>query len=286
MDIENANKSREAGTKVWESFLSQLAEAGGFFGGMFNSLKRFIKRYFWSLIVLGLIVSIAGAGLWWMQPTYYKAEMTVSYVHYEKKIYADMLAKLDHLLQAQETELLADLLGLSPDQIDNINYIRSFNIRKEPLIDDLGTEKVPFYIEIGIRQADHLLAYQEALVNYLNNTDFIQSRLDFMEKKSAEELIFLERRLAVADSLSQLYIIRDEGMNDEKTISRMELLEESLAIYSKMQEVRGLQAFNLNIEVLDGFIALENKSRSSLLTYLFYGFLLGLALRVLLLIFK
>ena len=127
---------------------------------------------------------------------------------------------------------------------------------------------------------------QDALIGYLNNTEFIQSRLNFMYEKSVEELAFLGRKLAVADSLSKLYIIRDEGMNDEKTITRMELLEESLAIYARMQEVKGLQTFNRNIEVLDGFVALQSKGGMSLIAYLLYGFLLGIALRLLFLLFS
>ena len=129
-------------------------------------------------------------------------------------------------------------------------------------------------------------ALQQAIVDYLDNTDFIQSRLDFMYEKTVEELEFLKHRLAVADSLSKMYIIRDEGMNDEKAITRKELLDETMAIYARIQEVRGLQAFNLNIEVLDGFIALENKAGKSLLAYILLGFFAGIALRIILLLFR
>ena len=284
--MDKAKQSREEGARVWESLLTQLMEAGGFFGGMFRSFKAFVKRYFWSLLLMGFIAAIAGGAYWWSQPAVYKADMTVSYVHYEKKIYADMLAKLNSLLQSGETEQLSTLLSLSEDEIKNINYINSYNIRKKPLVEDMSTEKLPFYIELGIKGPEGLSSLQKALVDYLNNTEFIQSRLNYMYKKAEEELEFLERKLAVADSLSKLYIIRNEGMNDEKTITRMELLEESLAIYARMQEVRGLQTFNRNIEVLDGFVALQARGGMSLIAYLMYGFLLGIALRLLFLLFR
>lgn len=285
MDHEK-NESRETGIKVWESLASQMAEAGGFFGGMFRSFKTFVKNYFWSLLILGLLGAVIALGSWWLKPRYYQAEMTVSYVHYEKKIYADMLEKLNMLIQAGDAASSSDLLGLQEEEARGIYYIRSFNIRKEPLVEDLGTEKIPFYIGVGVKDPDILPALQQAIVDYLDNTDFIQSRLDFMYEKTVEELEFLEQRLAVADSLSKMYIIRKEGMNDEKAITRKGLLDETMAIYARIQEVRGLQAFNLNIEVLDGFIALENKPGKSLLTFILLGFFAGIIMRIILLLFR
>ena len=109
MDHEK-NQSRETGIGVWESLASQMAEAGGFFGGMFRSFKTFVNKYFWSLLILGLIGALIAGGSWWMKPRYFQAEMTVSYVHYEKKIYADMLEKLNMLIQAGDVEALSELL--------------------------------------------------------------------------------------------------------------------------------------------------------------------------------
>ena len=285
MDHEK-NQSRETGIGVWESLMSQMEEAGGFFGGMFRSFKVFVKNYFWSLLILGLIGAMIAGGSWWLKPRYFRAEMTVSYVHYEKKIYADMLEKLDMLIQAGDAATISYLLGLQEDEVEGIYYIKSFNIRKEPLVEDLSTEKIPFYVVVGVQDPDILPVLQQAIVDYLNNTDFIQSRLDFMYKKTVEELDFLEHRLAVADSLSKMYIIRNESMNDEKAITRKELLDESMAIYARIQEVRGMQTFNLNIEVLDGFIALETKAGKGLLNFILLGFFAGIALRTILLLFR
>jgi hypothetical protein len=283
---ESTKHSRETGEKVWDSLADQMAEAGGFFGSMFGSLKSFVKKYFWSLLLLALLGTLAGGALWWLKPAYFKADMTVSYVHYEKKIYADMLDKLNSLFQHGKLAELSEILGMDEDELSGVNYINSYNIRREPLSEDLSTEKVPFYIEVGVKEEDILPDLQEKLVEYLNHTDFIQSRLDFMYKKTTEELLFLERRLAVADSLSRMNIIHVDGMNDERTITRMELLEESMAIYQRIQEVKGQQKFNVNIEVLDGFIAIEKKAGIGLLACLLYGFIIGIGFRLLVLVFR
>jgi hypothetical protein len=286
MEHDSMKHSRESGARIWESLASQMAEAGGFFGSMFNSFKSFVKKYFWSLLILALLGGIAGGCMWWLKPAYYKADMTVSYVHYEKKIYADMLDKLNSLLQQDEMSELSDILGMNEEELSEMLYIRSFNIRKEALTEDLSTEKIPFYIEVGVTNPEILPVLQDALVAYLNHTEYIQSRLDFMYRKTDEELQFLERRLSVVDSLSRMIIIRSDNANDEKTITRMELLEESLAIYARIQEVRGMQAFNLNIEVLDGFVAIENKAGMGFMSFLLYGILIGIGLRLLFLVFR
>ena len=286
MQQDNTKQSRETGARIWESLAHQMAEAGGFFGSMFSSFKTFVKKYFWSLLILALLGAVAGGSGWWLKPTYYKADMTVSYVHYEKKIYADMLVKLNSLLQQGEFAELSGILEMQEEELVNVLYINAYNIRKEPLTEDLSTEKIPFYIEVGVKEPSVLPRLQQALVDYLDHPEFIQSRLNYMYKKTEEELEFLKHRLAVADSLSKMYIITNEGVNDDKAITRKELLDETMAIYARMQEVKGLQAFNINIEVLDGFIAIENKAGKGLLTYLLYGFLIGIGVRLLLLLFR
>jgi hypothetical protein len=241
---------------------------------------------FWGLVILGIIGAIAGGLVWWFKPAYYTAEMTVTYVHYEKKIYADMLHKLDLLIQAGDMTQLSRLLDINENDAGNLLYIHSFNIRKEPLREDLSTEKIPFYIEVGVKDSRVLAELQLALINYLNNTEYIQSRQKFMKEKSKEELRFLEHRLAIADSLSRLNVIRMEGIKDEKVLTRMELLEESMAIYARMQELEGSLKFNLNLEVLDGFIPVESGTGRSIAHFLLLGFLAGLGFRFVIRIFQ
>src|SRR5512139_3282981 len=107
----------------------------------------------------------------------------------------------------------------------------------------------------------------------MKKTPFMQDRLNYMLTKSKSDLAFLERRLAVVDSLSSQLIIRKEGINDEKAITRMELLQEALTLHDRIQQVKGSMEFNLNIEVLDGFVPSENAEGGNLVVYIVYGFL-------------
>jgi hypothetical protein len=286
MNQDQLNGSREAGRKVWESLQAQMAEGSGFLAAVLRSFRLFIRKNILSFLLYGMAAAAIAVGVWLMKPKVYEAEMTVSYVHYEKKIYADMLHKLDMLVKSGDYSSLAEILKLDEATARQIRSIAGYNIRNEELTKDLSTEKIPFYIRISVRDLDVLEPLQPALVGYLNNTPFIQDRLNYMLKKSQSDLVFLERRLAVVDSLSSMLIIRKEGINDEKAITRMELLQEALALHDRIQQVKGSMEFNQNIEVLDRFIPSENPEEKSMKFYIIYGFLAGIALRLLVIMFR
>ncbi len=278
MDTDQLDKSRETGRKVWESLMLQMAEGHGFLAAMFRSFRLYIRKNLLWYLLFGLVAAAVAAGAWFMKPKVYEAEMTVSYVHYEKKIYADMLEKLNRLIRSGDSKTLSDRLGLPVSTVKDLYSVAGLNIRNEDLVKDLSTEKIPFYIKVKVKNPDILAALQPALVDYLNNTDYIRDRLDYMLKKSQQDLIFLERRLAVVDSLSGMLIIRKEGINDEKAITRMELLQETLALHDRIQQVKGSMEFNLNIEVLDGFVPSGEPAGTGLKSFILYGFLAGIAL--------
>lgn len=286
MNPEQTKESRETGKKVWESLQAQMAEGGGFLGAMFGAFRLFVRRNFLSFLLYGLLGAALAAAYWLLMPRVYDAEMTVSYVHYEKKIYADMLGKLDRLIQSGDHASLAQLLDLPEEKVRKLRSIAGYNIRNEELTDDLSTEKIPFYIRVRVTDLTILEALQPALVHYLNNTQFIRERLNFMLERSQQDLVFLEKRLAVVDSLSSILIIRKEGINDEKAITRMELLQEALTLHDRIQQVKGSMRFNLNIEVLDGFVPSDRPSGRGWKTIVLYGFLAGLALRLLVIMFR
>jgi hypothetical protein len=286
MESEQRKNAYETGRKVWSSLVEQMAESNGFFSAMFQSFKDFVKRHFVSFLVFGLVAAAIAAGIRLMVPKVYVADMTVSYVHYEKKIYADMLAKLDQLVETKSFSTLANELNLPEEQLEQIKSIEGFNIRREPLVGDLSTEKVPFYVEVKVTNVSVLPELEVALVEYMNGTEFIQERLAYMQKKNEEELSFLQKRLASVDSLSMILTTKNEDVSDKEATKRIELLQETLSIYDRMQSIKGALAFNKNIEVLDGFVATEKPTGKSLLYWLVYGFLIGIGLRLVVLIFK
>ena len=123
MESEKRKNAYKTGKKVWMSLAEQMAESNGFFSAMFQSFKDFVKRYFVSFLVFGLATAAIAGGIRFFMPKVYVADMTVSYVHYEKKIYADMLAKLDELVETKSFTTLSNLLSLPEEQLEQIKSI-------------------------------------------------------------------------------------------------------------------------------------------------------------------
>lgn len=286
MKSDKNSQAFETGEKVWESLSEQVAEGSGFINAMMSSVRKFIRKQFLYFLIYAVAGAAISAGLWSFQPKVYFAEMTVSYVHYEKKIYADMLAKLNDLVKSKSYVSLSQQLKLPLESVKMISSITGYNIRHEPLVNDLSTEKIPFYVEVSVQEIDILPELQASLVSYMNGTEFIQERLAYMQKKNDEELAFLTKRLASVDSLSNVLNTKSDGLSEEEAVTRMELLQETLSIYDRMQNVKGSLAFNKNIEVLDGFVSSEKPSGKPVTAWLLYGLLGGIVLRVIVLFIR
>ncbi len=278
--------ARQTGEKVWQAIQYQLSEGRGFLSAMFDSFKSFLRKQILYLILFGIVGAAVGAGIWFLNPKVYEAEMTVSYNHYEKKIYADMLVKLNKLIESKSYASLSDLLSIPESDAEKLKGVKGLNIKREELTEDLSTEKVPFYIVVKVTDLSVLSKLEDALVRYLDGTEFIQTRLAYMKEKSERELAFLENRLHTVDSLSNLLILQEGNLLNEKRVTRMELLQETLALYERIQSVKGSLAFNLNIEVLDGFIANEEPSGKRLPFWVLYGFVAGVLFWLVVLLFR
>lgn len=273
-------QSFESGSKVWYSISDQAFELVGFIQSATAALLRFIGSHFLSL-VLAMVLGAALAFAWWYTvPKVFYSEMTVSYQHYEKKIYADMLDKLDQLIQSDDIAALATQLNLPEEIIEKLVSIKSFNIRKEPLLQDLSTERIPFYIQVGTNDPTIFQQLQPAIVHYLDDTEFIRQRIEFMKMQNLEKLQFYENRIGFMDSVSSLMIAHSQLNQKEDPEVIMNLHTESVKLFERINELKGALQFNVNIEVLDGFVPGSRPDMPSLFVFLFYGIFFGLAGRL------
>ena len=125
MKTEDNSNSYETGSKVWEALASQFEEGRGFLGGALNSLRRYVRKHFLSYLLFGIVCGAIAAGAWFLKPQLSEASMTVSYVHYEKKIYADMLEKLNQLIRSGDYPLLSEYLDIPVESVKGYgDYIK------------------------------------------------------------------------------------------------------------------------------------------------------------------
>lgn len=283
---KNKQSAFENGKEVWKSLEIQITEGLGFFKAFFASIGTFIKKQFTKLALAAMLCTLISVGFWYFKPKVYKAEMTVSYVYCEKKIYADMLVKLNNLIQSKSYKTVAKLLNITEDQAITLKKIIPYNIKREPLTEDLSTEKIPFYITAEVSNTKELTALQAGLIHYLNNTKFIQDRMKYALVKAKNDLEFYQSRLNSIDTLSQYFLKMNPSKETNDNNSLMGVFTEIQNIHNKIQEVKGTLAFNENIEVLDGFIASEKPIGYGLLHFIAFGIIAGIIIRFLLLLFS
>lgn len=150
MKNNSLKESREEGKRTWKALEHQWAEAMGFFGAMLKSFILGLKKHFIGFLLFAIIFGSIGGAYAWLKKDVYNAYMTVSYAQLEKKIYGDMLLKLNLLLESEQYESLAFLLGMTPEQTREIKSIDGENIHNSPLVSDISVEKVPFYIVVDV----------------------------------------------------------------------------------------------------------------------------------------
>jgi hypothetical protein len=287
--MENNNSlhdPKEEGKKVWAALTDQLGEGAGFFGAMFGSFKNFMKKNLPGMVVFGLILAALGGLYAFMQQPAIRAEMTVSYAQLEKKIYADMLDKLEQLRRSGQVGDLASVLGLKEEQVRRIHRIDSRNINNEPLITDLSTQKVPFYIVVEVSDEAVLPDLQQALVTYINEPPFVKSRLKLNEQNYRNEIALIEIQMVYMDSLKRYLIGNLKDPDADAVTSLNELNKSQNELFSRIRDLQGALQFNQNIEVMDGFVGHRVPWKQTYLSPVLIGFIIGVALRLLWVAFR
>lgn len=286
MEKNSFSQSKEEGKRTWNALQNQWAEAMGFFGAMFSSLISGMKKQAVGFLVTMIIFGAIGGGIAWMKKQVYHSEMTVSYAQLEKKIYGDMLFKLDQLIDSKQYSSLSQLLKIDEQKIREIKTIYGKNIHNEPLINDITVEKVPFYIVVDVYNPDILPELENALVNYISESEFIHERLKLNERNYKNEISHLKNQMYYMDSLKIILLSDRENLDADAVINLKKLNSDQNEIYGRIRDLDAALQFNKNIEIMDGFIAHEIPFNKILLKYILYGLVAGFLFRLFWLVIK
>lgn len=286
MDNKSIQDSKDEGRKTWQALEHQWAEATGFFGAMFRSFIIGIKKQFLGFFTFALVFAILGGAYGWMKKEVYKSQMTVSYAQLEKKIYGDMLFKLNQLLDSEQYSEISTLLDLEIDQVEAIKSINGINIHNQPLTEDLSVEKVPFYIQVEVYDPTILPDLEEALVNYISQSKYVNERLKLNENNYKKEINHLKNQLAYMDSLKVILMQNRNDIDGDVVKNLNELNESQNEIFGKIRDYESALQFNKNIEVMDGFIAQSESKNKTILKFLILGLAVGVGFRLVYLVFR
>lgn len=286
MDNNSIKKSKEEGQRTWKALENQWAEAVGFFSAMFQSFVSGFKKQFLGLLLFAVIFGIVGGVFAWFKKDIYHSQMTVSYAQLEKKIYGDMLFKLNQLVQNEQYNELSVLLDLPVEQSQDIKSIKGINIHNQELTTDLSVEKVPFYIVVEVYNRDVLDDLENSIVDYLSQSAFVKERLELNARNYKKEIEHLTNQLAYMDSLKVL-LMSDCADLDGDVVENLNKLNESQnVIFGKIRDYNAALQFNKNIEIMDAFIAQHQSKSKLVIFYVLMGMAIGVGFRLVYLIFR
>jgi hypothetical protein len=197
-----------------------------------------------------------------------------------------MLFKIEQLRSNGEYGAIASLLGITEDQARKICRIDSRNINYEPLIKDVSTQKVPFYIIVEVSDASVLPGLQSALVKYINEPPFVKTRLKLNEQNYLSELSMIQKQLLYMDSLKGFFLQSAKNQEAGAVTSLNNLNKSQNELYARMRDLEGALKFNQNIEVLDGFVGHQAPVRQKYLMAILAGMVIGVACRILWVVFR
>lgn len=250
-----------------------------------HSILQYLKQKLIGAMVMVLIFGAIGFGIALILKPNYHAEMTLSYAHLEKKIYADMIFKLNQIVGNKQYTELAQLLDIPTEEAQKIKYIDSKNIYHQPLIQDISTEKVPFYIAVDVYDNSVLKILETKIVGFLCSSDYVRERTKLNAKNFKKEADYLKKQIAYSETLKNRLLELTE--TDAELLTKINAI--NTAQYDNFKQLRDIESamlFNENIEVLDGFVAQQPSQTKKMIKLTFLGILLGMTIRFLFPLFK
>lgn len=241
--------SADEGQQVWKALAEQLAELRGFVNAAVGAAwERAKKRALW-LLAAAAVGAALGWGMAARRPAVYRAESVATYTLMAKKVYGDMLVKLNDLAQRNEHASLALLLGVDRSQAEALLAVEGTNILGDPLHEDVTSDNSPFKIILYLRDSATLPSLEVAVANYLNSSAYVQERLRFNTENETKNIADLEQQL------SRMFSDRSAIIAGEGDATALAALAETIEVTRKqLKDARIYLAFNRNVEFLDGFI--------------------------------
>lgn len=242
-----------------EEVIESIKDFMGFLKKLLVYILGSVKRFF--VLAILIIAIIIGIGYYHNQraPSFYSSTMVCTYNYLHKKVYGEMLHRLNYLVENQSYAALTNELNIPVETAKKIVGIKARNIAGSPLHEDITEDKLPLYFTVIVTDKDLFPVLQEAIVDYLNTSiPFRQKRIQLELERYNEKIDFLNATLQQIDSV--IYEYRNnldsfQGKGD--TISglfgfvRLLQLKEDLK-NRKLSDQKMMQ-LQMSIEVIYGF---------------------------------
>ena len=246
------------------------------------------KHWLLSFSLIAIFTALQVFSLYQASKSY---EMTSTFVYGDlhPKIFGDMVAKVNILINNQENEQVASLLNLKPSQVQSINSIKVSDSRGKSLESNFTMHKEPMIITVKMQKPIPGDSLQLAINHYLNSNPFSARRLEMKKRLLQEELDFINTKQITIDSvLKRLYeapasTTRESGavtIENSEGKNAYELLRFSRELVQRKADIENSLVQVENVFAIDNFIVLPSArfGLGGLVKSLVIGGILGLFL--------
>lgn len=246
---------------------------------IYDKLIAFLRDYYVHLrknrvlfILIFLVLTGAAVFLNAKKSNTYSASFTVVYEELVRKVYGDRLDKLNLLLKNDKSKA-QQLLGISDEAAASLKEISATNILGENLSTDMNTDKIPFIINMYIKDAKYVQDIQNGIINYLETSNaYLIEKRRLKRKEIEEELAYIEQELSFLDTLKKKQtskINMSVGASSDKSASSSEgsgvIYQVSYELYKKRQELIKKKEMPMNLYVIDDAIVPVKNNKPYLL---------------------
>lgn len=239
-----------------------------------------IKKNIWLFIICMLVgivpLILKNRG----DAQHYKASFTVSYDELFRKIYGDRLGKINSLIGRQQYEKVAVALQVPLATASTLVKVEGKNILGEDLSKDLNTDRIPFIVNIIVKDSSAVTSLQNGLVGFLETgNEFLADRKAVKVLETKEELEYVESQMHTMDSLNRrgVFSTGSTAKTDDKAANS--LFEFSYELYKRKQELLRKQRMPSSLMVVDDAIV-STAAQRSILIVIAMGAVIGLFLFV------
>ncbi|MFM9909498.1 MAG: Wzz/FepE/Etk N-terminal domain-containing protein [Chitinophagaceae bacterium] len=248
---------------------------------------KFTKRHKTIIIVCTFIFTLIGVGLSFLNKKVYKLRMTVVPTELNRKIYANQFLQLDKLIKTKSYNQLTKQLNFDPNLCKKLKGISCFDIYNEPMLkDSLIDERNPFIVELSVFDFSIADTMQQALVNYINNNEYLADRKKVQEQILTDRLLFVENEQRKLDSLKSVYsnfmnVSGKNAMFYNNAFNPSELYTKSKEYQDQKDEVISWFGYEKKpLRVIDGFKPAQRADSISgfmlVVFSIFLGFFMGI----------
>ncbi len=244
----------------------------------YNYIRVFIlsaiARYKILIIVIAGAGLIAGFAIAKSQGGYYQGSATITYITLNKKLYGEMLDKLNDLVHSNSYKALSAELKMPEADCAKILDLEGLNVAGSKLSEDITEVRQPFYVKVKLSDRNIAPILLASLKNYLNGNPFGKDLVEKDILKIRRRILFLGSELRKIDSLKALpvYSVQPGVIN--------ELFKKSEDIFIEKSDLEVALSNYEGVIIMDKFVLADQPTTPSypkiMLKYMLLALLLGI----------